>query len=126
MFPKICNVGKTAHKGTVENNRTNSAKLPAVGIEHRTSCDLLWCLPNCANLTFGQIFKAFKNLCSFEFRNDPSPKSEVTHETKICLKIYYPIHVCLAQSIRHQRRSQVVLGSILLKQFYFAEVFCPS
>ena len=32
--------------------------------------------------------------CSIESRNDPSPKSEVVHETKFSLKISYSTHVC--------------------------------
>ena len=35
--------------------------------------------------------------CSIESRNDPSPKSEVVHETKFSLKLSYSTHVCLAQ-----------------------------
>ena len=34
--------------------------------------------------------------CSIESRNDPSPKSEVVHETKFSLKISYSTHACLA------------------------------
>ena len=30
--------------------------------------------------------------CSIESRNDPSPKSEVMHETKFSLKISYSTH----------------------------------
>ena len=40
--------------------------------------------------------------CSIESRNDPSPKSEVVHETKFSLKISYSTHACLAQLDRHQ------------------------
>ena len=34
-------------------------------------------------------------------RNDPSPKSEMVHETKFSLKISYSTYVCLAQLDRH-------------------------
>ena len=40
--------------------------------------------------------------CSIESRNDPSPKSEVVHETKFSLKISYSTHACLAQLDQHQ------------------------
>ena len=40
--------------------------------------------------------------CSIESRNDPSPKSEVMHETKFSLRIFYSTHVCLAQLDQHQ------------------------
>ena len=34
---------------------------------------------------------------SIESRNDPSPKSEVVHETKLSLKISYSTHVKLSE-----------------------------
>ena len=34
-----------------------------------------------------------KKSCCIESRNDPSPKSEVMHETKFSLKISYSTHV---------------------------------
>ena len=39
---------------------------------------------------------------SIESRNDPSPKSEVVHETKFSLEISYLTHACLAQLDQHQ------------------------
>ena len=37
----------------------------------------------------------------FESRNDPSPKSEVEHETKFSLKIFYSTHVWVVEWNRH-------------------------
>ena len=45
--------------------------------------------------------------CSIESRNDPSPESEVVHETKFSLKIPYSTHACLAQLDQHQTYSVV-------------------
>ena len=42
-------------------------------------------------------FQILIKSCSNESRNDPSPKSEVVHETKFSLKISYSTHVCLAE-----------------------------
>ena len=42
-------------------------------------------------------FQILIKSCSIESRNDPSPKSEVVHETKFSLKISYSTHACLAQ-----------------------------
>ena len=47
---------------------------------------------------------------SIESRNDPSPKSEVVHETKFSLKISYSTHVCLAQLDRHQTCKPVMVS----------------
>ena len=47
-------------------------------------------------------FLIFIKTCSIESRNDPSPKSEVVHETKFSLKICYSTHACLAQLDQHQ------------------------
>ena len=38
-------------------------------------------------------FQILIKSCSIESRNDPSPKSEVVHETKFSLKISYSTHV---------------------------------
>ena len=40
-------------------------------------------------------FQILIKSCSIESRNDPSPKSEVVHETKFSLKISYSTHACL-------------------------------
>ena len=47
-------------------------------------------------------FQILIKSCFIESRNDPSPKSEVVHETKFSLKISYSTHACLAQMDRHQ------------------------
>ena len=44
-----------------------------------------------------------------ESRNDPSPKSEVVHETKFSLKISYSTHACLAQLDQHQTYKPVMV-----------------
>ena len=50
--------------------------------------------------------------CSIESRNDPSPKSEVVHETKFSSKISYSTHVCLAQLDRHQNCKPMMVGVV--------------
>ena len=47
--------------------------------------------------------------CSIESRNDPSPKSEVVHETKFSLKISYS---CLAQLDRYQTCKLVMVSVV--------------
>ena len=49
---------------------------------------------------------------SIESRNDPSPKSEVLHETKFSLKISYSTHACLAQLDQHQTCKPVVVSVV--------------
>ena len=46
-------------------------------------------------------FQILIKTCSIESRNDPSPKSEVVHETKFCLKISYSTNIGLAQLDRY-------------------------
>ena len=50
--------------------------------------------------------------CSIESRNDPSPKSEVVHETKFSLKISYSTHACLAQLGQHQTYKLVMVSVV--------------
>ena len=50
-FPKLYKVGNGANDGLRRKEQKKS--MPPVGIEPRTSCDLLWCLSDCAKLTFG-------------------------------------------------------------------------
>ena len=50
--------------------------------------------------------------CSIESRNDPSPKSEVVHETKFSLKISYSTHACLAQLDQHQICKPVMVSVV--------------
>ena len=52
--------------------------------------------------------------CFIESRKDPSPKSEVVHETKVSLKISYSTHVCLAHLGRHQTCTPVMVGVLSL------------
>ena len=59
-------------------------------------------------------FQTLIKSCSIESRNDPSPKSEVGHETKFSLKISYPTHVCLAQLDRHQTCKPVMVSVVSL------------
>ena len=47
-------------------------------------------------------FQILIKSCSIESRSNPSPKSEVVHETKFGLKISYSTHACLAQLDQHQ------------------------
>ena len=55
-------------------------------------------------------FQILIKSCSIESRNDPSPKSEVVHETKFSLKISYSTHAYLAQLDQHQTRNPVMVG----------------
>ena len=55
-------------------------------------------------------FQILIKSCSIESRNDPSPKSEVVHQTKFSLKISYSTHVCLAQLDRHQTCKPVMVS----------------
>ena len=55
-------------------------------------------------------FQILIKSCSIESRNDPSPKSEVVHETKISLKISYSTHACLAQLDQHQTCNPVMVS----------------
>ena len=50
--------------------------------------------------------------CCIESRNNPSPKSEVVHETKFSLKISYSTHVCLVQLDQHQTCKPVMVSVV--------------
>ena len=58
-------------------------------------------------------FQIFIKSCSVESRNEPSPKSQVVHETKFSLKTSYLTHVCLAQLNRHQIYKPVMVISVV-------------
>ena len=55
-------------------------------------------------------FQILIKLCSIESRNDPSPKSEVVHETKFSLKISYSTHASLAPLDQHQTCIPVIVS----------------
>ena len=55
-------------------------------------------------------FQVLIKSCSIESRNDPSPKSEVVHETKFSLKISHSTHACLAQLDQHQTSNPVMVS----------------
>ena len=57
-------------------------------------------------------FQILIKACLIEFRNDPSPKSEVVHETKFSLKISYSTHACLAQLDQHQTCKPVMVSVV--------------
>ena len=57
-------------------------------------------------------FQVLIKSCSIASRNDPSPKSEVVHETKFSLKISYSTHACLAQLDQYQT-CKLVMVSVL-------------
>ena len=57
-------------------------------------------------------FQILIKSCSIESRNDPSPKSEVVHETKFSLKISYSTHACLAQLDQHQACNTVMISVV--------------
>ena len=81
-------------------------KLPSVGIELTTPTitglefyaysNALPTQPICHSLPVSD-FQTFIKSCSIESRNDPSPKSEVEHETKFTLRIFYSTHVWVAE-----------------------------
>ena len=56
-------------------------------------------------------FQILIKSCPIESRNDPSPKSEVVHETKFSLKIY-STHACLAQLNQHQTCNPVMVSDV--------------
>ena len=76
-------------------------------------------------------FQILIKSCSIESRNDPSPKSEVVHETKFSLKISYSthapgemataadgthptgMHCCILNILKTLVTSVVLFGSIL-------------
>ena len=57
-------------------------------------------------------FQVLINSCSLESRNDPSPKSEVVHETKFSLNISYSTHACLAQLDQRQTCKPVMVSVV--------------
>ena len=57
-------------------------------------------------------FQILIKSCSIESRKDPSPKSEVVHETKFSLKISYSTHACLAQLDQHQTCKPVMVSVV--------------
>ena len=57
-------------------------------------------------------FQILIKSCSIESRNDPSPKSEVVHETKFSLKISYSTHACLAQLDQHKTCNPVMVSVV--------------
>ena len=57
-------------------------------------------------------FQILMKSCSIESGNDPSPKSEVVHETKFSLKISYSTHACLAHLDRHQTCKPVMVSVV--------------
>ena len=59
-------------------------------------------------------FQNFIKSCPIESRNDPSPKSEVVHETKFKIQISYVTHVCLAQMDRYQTCKPVMVRTFCL------------
>ena len=66
-------------------------------------------------------FQILIKSCSIESRNDPSPKSEVVHETKFSLKISYSTDACLAQLDQHQTYKPVMVSVVSSnwRQLYF-------
>ena len=57
-------------------------------------------------------FQILIKSCTIESRNDPSPKSEVVHETKFSLKISNSTHACLAQLDQHQTCKPVMVSVV--------------
>ena len=60
--------------------------------------------------------------CSIESRNDPSPKSDLVHETKFSLKISYSTHACLAQLDRHQTCKPVMVSHCCEFEFHWRQL----
>ena len=57
-------------------------------------------------------FQILIKSCSIESRNDPSPKIEVMHETKLSLKISFSTHARLAQLDQHQTCKPVMVSVV--------------
>ena len=57
-------------------------------------------------------FQILIKSCSIESRNDPSPISEVVHETEFSLNISYSTHACLAQLDQHQTCKLVMVSVV--------------
>ena len=57
-------------------------------------------------------FQILIKSCSIESGNDPSPKSEVVHETKFSLKIFFSTHACLAQLDQHKTCKPVMVSVV--------------
>ena len=57
------------------------------------------------------IFELFIKSCFTDIRKNHSSQSEVVHESKFSLDIYYKTHVWLAQLYQQQSGSEEVLGS---------------
>ena len=57
-------------------------------------------------------FQILIKSCTIESRNDPSPKSEVVHETKFILQISYATHACLPQLDQHQTCKLVMVSVV--------------
>ena len=74
----------------------------------------VWCWSNWAKQACLRVsdFQFIIKSCSIEYRNDPSPKSEVVHETKFSLKISYSTHACLAQLDQHQTCKPVMVSVV--------------
>ena len=70
-------------------------------------------------------FQILMKSCFIESRNNPSPKSEVVHETKFSLKISCSTHACLAQFDQHQACKSVMVsvGNFFLRHLdaYFVQ-----
>ena len=93
-----------------------------MGIEVATNHHRFTVLSRCV-LTVSDFHILIKP-CSIESRNDPSPKSEVVHETKFSLKnLLFNTYICLAQLDKHQTSKSVVVSCEFnshWRQFYFS------
>ena len=56
------------------------------------------------------LIASLNHHCSFDSRNNQSPKCEIVDETKLTSEMSCPTHTCLAQSVEHQGDDQNVLG----------------
>ena len=89
VFLKLYKIGKVANKDLQVKGQNKFSKNSPVGIEPRTSCDLVWCLSNCTILAIGcqsEVLRALE-LCCIDSRNGVSPKYELVQETKFVLDI---------------------------------------
>ena len=59
-------------------------------------------------------FEIIIKSCSIESRKDPSQKSDVVHETKFSLKIFYSTHDSLAHLDEHQTCKPVMVSVVSL------------
>ena len=74
-----------------------------------------------------QIVRPLLNHTAIESRNNPSSKSEVVHETKFSLRIFYSTHVWVAEWNRHLTSNPLMASVVSFnshwRQLHFLLIF---